>query len=123
MQNTRLNTLVDRSLGRFSRWFRNPWRRLSAILITLLLGNFLATIISTISGQRAELDVTISALLVLLCEAVSWVVYRGDVIREARQQAQQSDSAAARPLLIEGLNGLKLGLMYGLFVEAFKLGS
>ncbi|HEY9660867.1 MAG TPA: DUF565 domain-containing protein [Allocoleopsis sp.] len=123
MQNTRLSTLVDRSLRQFSRWFRNPWRRLSAITIALLLGNFLATTISTVSGQRAELDVTISALLVLFCEAVSWVVYRGDVAREARQQAQQNESAAARPLLIEGLNGLKLGLMYGLFVEAFKLGS
>jgi hypothetical protein len=30
---------------------------------------------------------------------------------------------AARPLLLDILNGIKLGVTYGLFVEAFKLGS
>lgn len=118
MQNTRLNTLFDRSLGQFGRWLRNPWRRLSVLIISLLLGNFLATIVSTVSGQRAEIDVIVAALLMLFTEAVSWLVYRGD-----RRGLQQGAAEAARPLLLELLNGVKIGLTYGLFVEAFKLGS
>lgn len=115
MQNTRLSTLVDQTLGRFVGFFRNPWRRISLIIISLLGGNFLATTVSTVAGQRAELDVTVSLILVLLTEVVSWLVYAGD--------RRRNPASEQRSLLIETLNGVKLGLMYGLFVEAFKLGS
>jgi hypothetical protein len=118
MQNTRLNTFVDQSLGRFGRWLRNPWRRLSLVIISLLLGNFLATVFSTVAGQTADIDVIMAALLLLFTEVVSWLVYRGD-----RGRIQPGVRDEARPLLIELLNGTKLGLIYGLFVEAFKLGS
>ncbi|MBI4782163.1 MAG: DUF565 domain-containing protein [Oscillatoriophycideae cyanobacterium NC_groundwater_1537_Pr4_S-0.65um_50_18] len=117
MQNTRLNTLVDRLFGQFGRWLRNPWRRISLLLISLLMGNFLATTISTIAGQKAEPDVAIAALLVFASEGISWWVYRG-------RSGQNTPSAdRANSVLLELLNGTKLGLTYGLFVEAFKLGS
>lgn len=112
MQNTRLSTLIDTVSGQLVGFFRNPWRRLSLLIISLLGGNFLATTISTVAGQRADLDVVVSLMLVLLSEVVSWLVYAG-----SRQRSEQ------RSLVIEMLNGIKLGLMYGLFVEAFKLGS
>lgn len=115
MQNTRLNTLVDGALGQVNRWLRNPWRRLSAVVISLLLGNLLATTISTIAGQQANLDVLVSLFLVLVVEIISWLTYG--------LNRRQEQTATARPLLIELLNGGKLGLTYGLFVEAFKLGS
>ncbi|HEY9643589.1 MAG TPA: DUF565 domain-containing protein [Coleofasciculaceae cyanobacterium] len=116
MQNTRLNTLVDGLLGQFSRWLRNPWRRLSLLLISLLGGNFLATTIATISGQKADLDVIVSALLVVLTEGISWLVYRS-------QPRSRENAAGENPIFLELLNAAKLGLTYGLFVEAFKLGS
>jgi hypothetical protein len=114
MQNTRLSTLFDRLSGRFVRFLRNPWRRLSVLIISLLGGNFLATTVSTVAGQRATLDVVVALILVLLVELISWMVYASD--RAALTDAQ-------RPLLLEILNGTKIGLTYGLFVEAFKLGS
>jgi hypothetical protein len=127
MQNTRLSTLVDTVLGQFSRWLRNPWRRLSLILISVLSGNFLATTLSTVAGQRAELDVVISVFLVATGEVISWMYYRGDASRAARRQRliaqRENDAIAARPLILEMFNGLKLGTVYGFFVEAFKLGS
>ncbi|WAL59722.1 DUF565 domain-containing protein [Thermocoleostomius sinensis] len=127
MQNTRLSTLVDGLLGQFSRWLRNPWRRLSLMLISVLSGNFLATVLSTVAGQRAELDVVVSIFLVALTEVVSWAYYRGDASRAARRQRliaqRENDAIAARPLILEFFNGVKLGAIYGFLVEAFKLGS
>jgi Protein of unknown function (DUF565) len=116
MQNTRLNTLFDRLTQRFTRWAQNPWRRTSLIIISLLSGNFLASAIATTTGQTAELDITISAILVGVAEFISWLTYgnKADVNREIFRQ---------KPIWIAILNNLKLGLTYGLFVEAFKLGS
>ncbi|MBD3882890.1 DUF565 domain-containing protein [Phormidium tenue FACHB-886] len=115
MQNTRLNILVDGLVGQFSRWLQNPWRRLSVLLISLLGGNFLATTVSTVAGQKADIDVVVAGLLVLITELVSWLMYRFD-----RRRPRQDEP---NPLIFELLNGVKLGLTYGLFVEAFKLGS
>lgn len=127
MQNTRLSILVDTILGQFSRWLRNPWRRLSVMLISVLFGNFLSTTLSTVAGQEADLDVVVSGFLVIIAELISWIYYRGDASRAARnarlRAERENDTVAARPLLLDMLNGVKLGLTYGLFVEAFKLGS
>ena len=114
MQNTRLNGLVSQLLGRFVGFLRNPWRRLSLVIIGFLSGSFLATTIASIAGQRAILDVEISLVLVLIVELINWVVYSGDRRLEVSEE---------RPLLIEILNNVKIGTVYGLFVEAFKLGS
>jgi cation transporter-like permease len=112
MQNTRLNTLVEDSLQRTTQWLRNPWRRLSVLIISLLFGNFLASAVSTIAGQRAEPDILAAAVVVAIAEAISWLTY-----------ATRSAPESSRSWIIEGLNGLKLGLLYGLFVQAFTLGS
>jgi Protein of unknown function (DUF565) len=115
MQNTRLSTLVESWLEQFNRWLRNPWRRISLVLISLLGGNFLATTVSTISGQKADWDVFVSALLVVLAEGISWLMYR----RPQNDRSPRGENS----IFLEMLNGIKLGLTYGLFVEAFKLGS
>lgn len=110
MQNTRLNSLVDVASERFGQWLRNPWRRISLLVISVLFGVFLGTAISTIAGQRANLDISVAAILVVLTEAISWVVYR-------------TKRPISNSLLVQILNALKIGLTYSLFVEAFKLGS
>ncbi len=110
MQNTRINTLFDNIAGGLDSFFRNPWRRFSLLLISLLLGNFLGTAVSTISGQKADLDIVASALLVAATEAINRLAYSTPV-------------ATARSLPVQALNAIKLGLIYSLFVEAFKLGS
>lgn len=110
MQNTRLNRVVDVTVDRLSSWLRNPWRRLSVLMISLLFGNYLGPTISLVAGQRGQLDVAIAALLAALTELVSAVVYRRQL-------------EATRSLLLECLNAIKIGLIYSLFVDAFKLGS
>lgn len=113
MQRTRLSTLVESTANQFGRWVFNPWRRLSLVIIGFLFGNFFGIAVSSIAGQTAEIDVVISAVLLGLVELISWWVYR----RPAR------DANGRRSLPSEVMNALKLGLIYSLFVEAFKLGS
>ncbi|MEB3180432.1 MAG: DUF565 domain-containing protein [Nostocaceae cyanobacterium] len=110
MQNTRLNNLLDAITSQLEQWFFNPWRRLSVIIISLLLGFFLGTAISTTAGQAADWDIIAGAILVLLTEISSRIVYSRTWV-------------ARRSLWVESLNSLKIGVTYSLFIEAFKLGS
>jgi hypothetical protein len=112
MQNTRLNNLIDASLTQITAWSSNPWRKISLYIISLLFGFFLATACSTIAGQKAELDLTVAAILVLFTELVSRFVYR-----------QPREGSLKSQLLPRLINFVKIGMTYGLFVEAFKLGS
>jgi hypothetical protein len=113
MQRTRLSTLVESTSNQFGRWVFNPWRRLSLVIIGLLFGNFFGIAVSSIAGQAAELDVVISAILLILVEFTSWIVDRRPPRNEKRQNS----------LFLEVINALKIGMIYSLFVEAFKLGS
>jgi hypothetical protein len=112
MQRTRLSTLVDTLGRRFSRWLFNPWRRLSLVIIAVLFGHFFGIAVASIAGQTADLDVVVSAILLVAVEAMSWLVYR---------RPSPGDGLSNLPL--EVINAFKLGLVYSLFVEAFKLGS
>ena len=118
MQNTRLNTLIDRLVRQFTQWLQNPWRRISLLIISLLSGNFLASAISTIAGQWDNLDVTISLLMVAIVELISRLKYSS-----LGRSRSGNSGVSQRPLWISILDSLKLGLMYGFFLEAFKLGS
>ncbi|WP_103668556.1 DUF565 domain-containing protein [Pseudanabaena sp. BC1403] len=117
MQNTRLSTIVSVSATRLSQWSRNPWRRTSFILISLLLGFFLASVISTVSGAKSEQDIVSAAIVVLIVELTNRYVY------STKRVTSVDGSLAPRLLTTEILNSIKLGLVYGLFLEAFKLGS
>jgi Protein of unknown function (DUF565) len=110
MQNTRLNTLVSSIFDRLNQQLRNPWRRLLLWALGLLFGFFLGTAISTISGQLGELDLWAAFILLALTEVVNGLVYNRD-----RQ--------FSRLPLVQTLNSIKIGLMYSLYLEAFKLGS
>ncbi|KAF3890349.1 MULTISPECIES: DUF565 domain-containing protein [Nostocales] len=110
MQNTRLNNLLSTISDRLRVWFFNPWRRWSILIISWLFGFFLGSAISTTAGQTAEWDIVIAAFLVMLTEVGSRIFY-GRTVQERRA------------LWVEALNILKIGLIYSLFLEAFKLGS
>jgi hypothetical protein len=118
MQNTRLNNLVNVVLTQLGQWFANPWRHLSLVVISLLLGAFLGTAIPTTAGQTANWDVIAAGVLILFTEAVNRIVYGSK-----RRQATSTEASSWRSLLAEMINAVKIGLTYSLFVEAFKLGS
>jgi len=118
MQRTRLNTLVDITGDRLELLFSNPWRRISLSLISILLGFFMGSAIVTTAGQRAVWDIPAAAILFAFTELVSKVVY-------SRRQRPPENSLIVkrRSLYIDVLNLFKIGIIYSLFLEAFKLGS
>ena len=110
MQNTRLNTIVDTTLARLEQWLRNPWRRTSVQLLAVLFGFVSGQFVASIAGQNANLDVTMSAIFLALTEGYSWLIYRSN-----RQWTQG--------LFFQSLNWFKIGFLYCMFLEAFKLAS
>lgn len=112
MQRTRLNTLIERTGTELTQFFSNPWRRISLILLGLLFGFFVGAAVSTTAGQDAQWDVVGAALLLLFTELTSRFVY-----------GQRVNSGNSRSLWMEILNCFKMGIIYSLFLEAFKLGS
>jgi uncharacterized membrane protein YraQ (UPF0718 family) len=108
MQNTRLNNLIEVILTRLNQWLKNPWRRFSLIIIGFLLGFFIGPVMMTSAGQKAELDIIGAGLMVLFVELCSRLIYR---FKEKNI------------FLLSVLNSVKIGIMYSLFFEAFKLGS
>jgi hypothetical protein len=117
MQNTRLNTLLDVNFGRLSQWAHNPWRRTSLGIISILFGFFLASFISTTFGARSEWDVVVAGVTVFLAEVVSRVFYK------SRPRILANGDVVPRSLLLTLTNDIKIGVMYGLVLEACKLGS
>ncbi|BFM39660.1 DUF565 domain-containing protein [Synechocystis sp. LKSZ1] len=112
MQRTRLNTLAEITSTQASEFFRNPWRRISLTLLTFLLGFFVGAAVATTAGQNAQWDVVGAALILIFAEAVSRWVYG----RSGRLEQGPS-------FVLDILNYFKMGILYSLFLEAFKLGS
>ena len=120
MQRTRLNILFDDSVGKFGRFFQNPWRRFALILISLLLGNFAGTVIPTTVGQEAMWDPVVGAGILLAIELVNRIYYsRSKLLKNNPNQ----DIDQGNQLFFDLLNIFKIGLIYGLIVEALELGS
>jgi len=118
MQRTRLNTILSVTGDRFRRWASNPWRRFSLLIIFFLGGFFMAGVVSLVSGQTASWDTGVSFLCLVGVETVSLFYYRTIPRRQSLDQV-----LPPRPILLEILNAGKLGFVYGLFLDAFKLGS
>jgi len=115
MQRTRLNTLVDLTGDRLELLFSNPWRRIALSLISILMGFFMGSAIVTTAGQDAVWDIPAAAVIFTFTELVSRFVYG--------RRKNQANLPKRRSLYIDVLNLFKVGLVYSLFLEAFKLGS
>ncbi|MCH9055348.1 DUF565 domain-containing protein [Parathermosynechococcus lividus] len=110
MQQTRLNTLLDRLGTQIQDQLKNPWRRLATLVIAILFGIFLGLAISSTAGQVGYLDIVASSLVAIAAEVISALFY--------------SDRWKLRQTLFgEVLNAFKFGVLYGLFLVAFLLGS
>ncbi|MEM8829994.1 MAG: DUF565 domain-containing protein [Cyanobacteria bacterium P01_G01_bin.19] len=118
MQRTRLNTLVEATGDRLELLFSNPWRRTSLSLISILLGFFMGSALVTTAGQAAIWDMPVAALVFAFTELISRFVYGRQTRRSDNSKVIKRSS-----LYIDVLNLFKVGLIYSLFLEAFKLGS
>lgn len=112
MQNTRLNLLLSNFSRQTRQFFLNPWRKITLLLISLLLGIFMGVAIVTSAGQNGRLDIIVGAILLIFTEVISWFVYRRTSL------TNQNNSG-----FIEVLNTFKIGLTYSLYIQAFVLGS
>jgi Protein of unknown function (DUF565) len=112
MQNTRLSNLLGYVSINLRNWLANPWRRTSVMIICLLGGYFLGGAISLISGQAAVSDIAIAAVMLAITELVNFLAYR------KRENYTLLGGWGANLI-----NALKIGFIYSMFVEAFKLGS
>ena len=115
MQRTRLNSLVTVTGDRLELLFSNPWRRISLSIISILLGFFMGSAIISTAGQDAVWDIPAAAVLFTFTELISMFVYR--------RRPPKGTPPQRRSLYIDTLNLFKIGLIYSLFLEAFKLGS
>jgi CHASE2 domain-containing sensor protein len=119
MQNTRLTVITNAGLSTLELWFLNPWRRISLYLISPLFGFFLASIITSVSGANSTWDPYTAAVILLIAEVISFTFYRKNIV----QNINMNFDRKRKSLFLECLNLLKIGLIYGMFLEAFKLGS
>ena len=122
MQRTRLNTIVEITGDRLELLFSNPWRKIALSLISILLGFFMGSAIVTTAGQDAVWDIPAAAIVFTFTELISKFVYsRGK--RRTDLVTTRSQRAEGYSLYVDVLNLFKVGLIYSLFLEAFKLGS
>lgn len=102
------STRLQQSFGQWSTnleiWACNPWRRLSLYTIVLLAGFLLGSAITAVAGVLGQLD-PVAALV---------VVIGTEFTIRARSDRW---SSLVRQLLTLG----RIGFLYGLFVEGFKL--
>ncbi len=108
VQNTRLHRNVALSVKRLESWADNPWRRSSLLLIFLLVGFFLGSSVGMINGALALMDPVGAFITVLFLEIM---------VRFRRQWPLSGSPAFTRQLLDNG----RIGLLYGLLMEGFKL--
>jgi hypothetical protein len=108
LQRTRLQQSLGDAWPRLEQWARNPWRRLSLLLIVLLSTFFLGNAVSTIIGARAFLDPPAALICVVLIE----------VAVRARKPLLRLDGDR---LGLQLLDMTRIGFCYGLLLEGFKL--
>ncbi|MEB3334797.1 MAG: DUF565 domain-containing protein [Cyanobacteriota bacterium] len=107
-QPTRFQTSIAEAGLRLSEWARNPWRRLSLLLLTFLLSFVLGVGLGSISGALDLVDVVAA----LICVVVLEVSIRG-------RGALRRGPGDRLPLHLVDM--ARTGLLYGLLLEAFKL--
>ncbi|NJK59572.1 MAG: DUF565 domain-containing protein [Oscillatoriales cyanobacterium SM2_1_8] len=107
MQDTRLNGLWEAFVVLATAWLQNPWRRLSLQLLGFFFGFFTGGALSLWAGQSGTFDL--------------WGA--GALLLGGSPSADFITVPPAPPFWLGVIHWFKVGITYGLFVDAFKLGS
>ena len=108
LQKTRLQISFGEATSRLDQWAVNPWRRASLMLIALGASFALGNSIGAIAGALALMD-PVAALVTV----ASWEL----MVRTRRHWARARQKHLGRDLL----DMSRIGLLYGLLLEGFKL--
>lgn len=85
-------------------------------LLSILLGFFISTALSTIPAQTGDWGIVAAAIIVTNQEIISKITYQKNISNYYKNSVFTSS-------LFKYCNNVKIGILYGLFVDAFKLGS
>jgi hypothetical protein len=107
-QQTRFQRQLVNAGDQLVNWASNPWRRWSVQLITLLLSFSLGGVVASIGGQLGQSD-PVGALLCVL--TMEWAVRA-----RGRLRRRKGDKLA-----LQLLDMARIGLLYGLLLDGFKL--
>tara|TARA_Y100001968_G_scaffold332958_1_gene393273 strand:- start:927 stop:1268 length:342 start_codon:yes stop_codon:yes gene_type:complete len=107
-QLTRLNKNFGHLFNRLENWTTNPWRRYSLYLIVFLIGFFVGTSLGMINGAMSLMDPLGALFAVIGLELM---------VRVRRLLTSSNRNLIAMNIL--DMN--RMGLLYGLFMEGFKL--
>ena len=108
LQTTRLQRSLGDAGSRLDLWATNPWRRSSLLLIALTGSFMIGNGIATVSGALSLMDPVAAMLSVGLMEVM---------VRVRRHWASDRGTHLGRQLL----DMTRIGLLYGLLLEGFKL--
>jgi len=108
LQSTQLQRSFGEAPTRLDRWATNPWRRASLLLIALTGSFMLGNGIPAVSGALNLMDPLASVMSVGILEVM---------VRVRRHWARDHRSHLGRQLL----DMIRIGLLYGLLLEGFKL--
>jgi len=89
---------------------------LSLQLLSILLGFFASTALSTIPAQTGDWGIVAAAIIVTNQEIISKITYQSNILKYYKYNILLSK-------YLKYCNNIKIGIIYGLFVDAFKLGS
>ena len=86
--------------------------------IGILVGFFMANALATILGQTGDWGILSSGILVAFIESTNRIIYNN-------KKKFNSKNLKYKRLYytLTFINNVKVGMIYGFFVEAFKLGS
>ncbi len=107
-QKTKFQLKIVENIQTLSTWAKNPWRRYSISLITLLIGYFLGSSLGMVSAVVELMDPVAAFLSVVFIEFL--IVLRRNFRFERKKK-----------FLVLLLDSLRLGLFYGFFTESLKL--
>lgn len=107
-QSTRLQIRVGAWAERLNQWAANPWRRLSLLLIILLVAFVAGSGVGMVTGALSAID-QIGALVCVVALELA-VRMRGPIRRRSVHR-----------LGLQMLDMARMGLLYGLLLDGFKI--
>ncbi|WP_413744959.1 DUF565 domain-containing protein [Synechococcus sp. MIT S9451] len=108
LQTTQLQRSLGDWWGRLQRWADNPWRRASLLLILMLASFLIGSSVGSIAGASALMDPVAALITVAFWELL---------VRIRRPWPKRTETL----LGLQMIDMMRIGLLYGLLLEGFKL--
>lgn len=114
MNKTRLFELIDKSVKKIKRKLITYWFQLPLAILLFLLGFLISSALGTLFAQTQQWQVIDGVFLVVAFEVLHKYIYN---------EHQKFELFGKRINFYKNANYLKIGIIFGFFVDAFKLGS